>query len=160
MSWYAEDCLPLEIRDITKPKTQPHTLSLPQSNFTFGTVLSGRSRSSGICQIRTRPSDCQIKKRDLSLQSAYLLCPKVQCAVHHSMQLFGQGNPLNEAPTFCGYTDEVRNSSALATFTQHAPQQLLTLLCDFMRFSTLWLTCCDSVMFLLLIISLTVSHGI
>ena len=46
------------------PEKQPHTIIPPPPNFTLGTMQSDKYRSPGNRQTQTRPSDCQMEKRD------------------------------------------------------------------------------------------------
>jgi len=54
------------------PEKQPHTIILPPPNFTLGTMQSNKYCSPGNRQTQTRPSDCQMEKRDWSLQRTTL----------------------------------------------------------------------------------------
>ena len=49
-----------------------HTIIPPPPNFTLGTMQSDKNCSPGNRQTQTRPSDCQMEKRDLSLQRTRL----------------------------------------------------------------------------------------
>ena len=60
------------------PEKQPHTIIPPPPNFTLGTMQSDKYRSPGNHQTQTCPSDCQMEKRDLSLQRTCLHCSRVQ----------------------------------------------------------------------------------
>ena len=60
------------------PEKQPHTIIPPPPNFTLGTMQSDKYRSPGNPQSQTNPSDCQIEKRDSSLQRTRLHCSRVQ----------------------------------------------------------------------------------
>ena len=66
-------------------KTTPH-----HKNVTLGTMQSDMSRSPSNRQSQTRPSDCQMEKRDSSLQRTRLHCSRVQWwrALHHCIQRF------------------------------------------------------------------------
>ena len=72
------------------PEKQAHTIIPPLPNFTLGTVQSDKYRSPGNRQTQTRPSDCQMEKRDSSLQRTRLHCSRVQwqCALHHCIRRF------------------------------------------------------------------------
>lgn len=60
------------------PEKQPHTINPPPPNFTLGPMQSGKHRSPGNPHTQTCPSDCQIKKHDLSLLRTHLHCSRVQ----------------------------------------------------------------------------------
>ena len=94
------------------PEKQPHTIIPPPPNFTLGTMQSDKYCSPGNLQTQTRPSDCQMEKRDSSLQRTRLHCSRVQwlrasltasdtlhctCWCMAWMQLLGHGNPFHEA---------------------------------------------------------------
>ena len=72
------------------PEKQPHTITHPQPNFTLGTMQSDKYRSPGNRQSLTHPLDCQMEKRDLSLQRERLHCSRVQWrrALHHCIRRF------------------------------------------------------------------------
>ena len=57
---------------------QPQTIIPHPPNFTVGTMHWGRYHSPGICQTQIRLSDCQMVKRDLSLQRTHFHCSRVQ----------------------------------------------------------------------------------
>ena len=67
---------------------QPQTIIPPPPNFTVCIMHSGRWRSPGIRQPQICPLDCQMVKRDSSLQTTHYHCSGVQCrqALHHSSQ--------------------------------------------------------------------------
>ena len=67
-----------------------HTIIPPPPNFTLGTKQSDKYRSPGNRQTQTRPSDCQMEKRDSSLQRTRLHCSIVQwrSALHHCIRRF------------------------------------------------------------------------
>ena len=94
ISWYAEAFrLPFIGTKGPSPapeKTTPHTIIPPPPNFTLGTMQSDKYRSPGNCYTQTRPSDCQMEKRDSSLQRTRLQCSWVQlcCALHHCVWHF------------------------------------------------------------------------
>uniref|UniRef100_A0AAR2JMT8 Ig-like domain-containing protein n=1 Tax=Pygocentrus nattereri TaxID=42514 RepID=A0AAR2JMT8_PYGNA len=69
---------------------QPHTIIPPPPNFTHGTMQSDKNRSPDNFQTQTRPSYCQMEKRDSSLQRTRLHCSRVQwqcITLLHSMLL-------------------------------------------------------------------------
>uniref|UniRef100_A0A667ZQH7 TSPO associated protein 1 n=1 Tax=Myripristis murdjan TaxID=586833 RepID=A0A667ZQH7_9TELE len=70
------------------PEKQPHTIIPPPPNFTVGTMQSEMYRSPGNLQTQTRPSDCQMEKRDSSLQRTRLHCSRGQWrrALHHCIR--------------------------------------------------------------------------
>ncbi len=72
------------------PEKQPHTIIPSPPNFTVGTMQSDKYRSPGNHQTQTRPSDCQMEKRDSSLQRTRLHCSRVQWwrALHHGIPRF------------------------------------------------------------------------
>ncbi|XP_051526065.1 uncharacterized protein LOC127424703 [Myxocyprinus asiaticus] len=72
------------------PEKQPHTIIPPPPNLTDGTMQSDKYRSPGNRQTQTRPSDCQMEKRDSSLQRTRLHCSRVQWrrALHHCIRRF------------------------------------------------------------------------
>ncbi|XP_051528965.1 uncharacterized protein LOC127426291 [Myxocyprinus asiaticus] len=72
------------------PEKQPHTIIPSPPNFTVGTMQSDKYRSPGNRQTQTRPSDCQMEKRELSLQRMRLHCSRVQWrrALHHCIRRF------------------------------------------------------------------------
>ena len=67
------------------PEKHPHTIIPPPPNFTLGTMQSHKYGSPGNLQTQTGPSDCQMEKRDWSLQRTRLHCSRVQWrrALHH-----------------------------------------------------------------------------
>ena len=67
------------------PEKHPHTIIPPPPNFTLGTMQSHKYGSPGNLQTQTGPSDCQMEKRDWSLQRTRLQCSRVQWrrALHH-----------------------------------------------------------------------------
>ena len=70
------------------PEISPHTIILTKL-YTWHNAVS-HYRSPGNRQTQTRPSDCQMEKRDLSLQRTRLHCSRVQwrCALHHCIRRF------------------------------------------------------------------------
>ena len=72
------------------PEKQPHTIIPPPLNVTLGTKQSNKYRSLGSHQTQTRLSDCQIEKRDSSLQRTRLHCSRVQWqrSLHHCFRHF------------------------------------------------------------------------
>ncbi|XP_058230352.1 uncharacterized protein LOC131343021 isoform X2 [Hemibagrus wyckioides] len=93
MSWYAEAFrVPFTGTKgpSPAPEKQPHTIIPPPPNFTLGTMQSDKNRSPGNRQTQTRPSDCQMEKRDSSLQRTRLHCSRVQWrrALHHCIRRF------------------------------------------------------------------------
>ena len=72
------------------PEKQPHTIIPPPPNFTLGTMQSDKYRSPGNHQTQTHPSDCQMEKRNSSLQRMRLYCSRVQWqrALHHCIRRF------------------------------------------------------------------------
>ncbi|GFV53769.1 hypothetical protein TNCV_4589331 [Trichonephila clavipes] len=56
----------------------PHIIMLPPPNLTVGTMQSLKKHLLGIRQTQTRPSDCQIVKRDSSLQRTVFHMSTVQ----------------------------------------------------------------------------------
>ena len=72
------------------PEKQLHTIIPPPPNFTLGTMNSDKYRSPGNHQTQTHPSDCQMEKRDSSLQRTRLHCSRVQWrrALHHCIRRF------------------------------------------------------------------------
>ena len=93
ISWYAEAFrVPFTGTKgpSTAPEKQPHTIILPPPNFTLGTIQSDKYCSPGNRQTQTRPSDCQMEKRDSSLQRTRLHCSRVQWrhVLHHCIRCF------------------------------------------------------------------------
>ena len=72
------------------PEKRPHTIIPPPPNFTLGTMQSVKYRSPGNRQTQTCSSDCQMEKRDSSLQRTRLHCSRVQWrrALHHCIRRF------------------------------------------------------------------------
>ena len=70
------------------PEKQPHTIIPPLPNFTLGTMQSDKHCSPGNRQTQTHPSDCQMEKRDSSLQRTHIHCSRVQwwCALQNCSQ--------------------------------------------------------------------------
>jgi len=80
ISWYAEAFRIPFTR--TKgpspaPEKQPPAITTTPI-FTLGTIQSDKYCSPGNHQTQTHPSDCQMEKRDLSLQRMRLHCSRVQ----------------------------------------------------------------------------------
>ncbi|GFT37318.1 hypothetical protein TNCV_1127411 [Trichonephila clavipes] len=56
----------------------PQTIMLPTPNLTVDTMQPQNKRSPGIRQTQTRPSNCQIVKRDSTLQRTFFHMSTVQ----------------------------------------------------------------------------------
>ena len=89
ISWYAE-AFRVPFTGTKGPSPAPEKQPPPPPNFTLVTMQSDKYRSPGNRQTQTRPSDCQMEKRDSSLQRTHLHCFRVQWrrALHHCIRRF------------------------------------------------------------------------
>ena len=147
-----------------KPSSWKTTLhhSPPPSNITLGTTQLDKYCSPGNRQTQTSPSDCQMERRDSSLQRTGLHCSRVQWrrALHHCNRSFALhllmyvfdavARPWKPIPWsfLCTILELIKNSDmkfvATDYTTYYAPQHLLTPLHHFTWPTALWLGCCRS----------------
>ena len=128
-------------------------------------MLSDKYRSPGNRQTQTRPSDCQMEKRDSSLQRTHLHCSRVQWrhALQHCIRRFALHSVMYGLDSAALPWKPIPWSSLgtvleliwrppevwkvcsnwlcrqLATSVHYAPQHPLTLLCPFTCPTTSWL---------------------